>query len=215
MEAKSQWIIFAVLVFVLVCASLIIYSAKQKEYSHVLEYEAPNGQVFQIDNRSIGEVEQYYVHAIVDDVEYILPLRSDPWAVAGVAFEPHIEDKINRVGGISQLYLTQDPSLPEQTEQKSFIALLDFGKILGTNEYGIYKIPTRTAFTSSTEESLAYGLPVISCADVSDTVSVIELRLGDSNRVYSEGRCVIVQGEDTAGLILAADRLGYHLLGVM
>jgi len=142
-------------------------------------------------------------------------LRSDPWSVEDVYLEENIEDVLNRDAGISQLYLTQDPDLPTQTEQKSFVALLDFGKILGTQEYGVYKINTRTAFTRFTEEGDAYGLPVITCNDITETVSVVELRLGASNSVHSENGCVIVQGEDTEGLILAADKFAYHLLGLM
>lgn len=194
----------------------MVYFSKQKEYSFVLHYTSPvNGEDYRIDNRSLGSVSQYYVHAIVNNVEYVLPLRSDPWSASTVPLEVGIENILNRPEGITQLYLTQDPSLPEKTDQKSFIALLDFGKILGQNEYGIYKIPTRTAFTAATEESIAYGLPTISCSDVSSEVAVVELRLGSQNRVYSKNGCVVVEGVDTPGLILAADRLAYHLLGVL
>ena len=65
-----------------------------------------------------------------------------------------------------------------------------------------------------TPRSKEIALPIITCNTVNETVSVIYLTLGTENKVYSEKDCIIVEGKDTEGLTLAANKFAYYLLGV-
>ncbi len=211
MERKDQLIIIFILAFVVLCVCIMVYKAKQVEYQTFFEYESPyNGETYSIDNHTTSDLSLYYVYAYVDNYEYIVPLRHPPAEVEDVYLEENVERVLNRPHGTSWLFITQDEDLPEKTDQNSFLGLTDFGKILGTNEFGIYKIRSRTAFTSGE----GVDVPVITCDDVSSNHAVIYLRLGDENRVFTEGECLIVEGKDAEGILLASDKFAYHLLGL-
>lgn len=208
---KGKGVVVLVLVTLLVLGG-IIYIAKQKAEKNITLWEGPGG-IYRIEKRPFGNTTDYYVHTQVDDEYYVITLRNGPWDVENVSLEKGIEEAINRPKGISWLYVTQDMELPEQTKQMSFIAAMEFGRVLGTNEYGIFKIRTKSAFTSSTNETIKRGIPEKTCYDVDDRHAVIYLKLGEENRVYSDDECVIVEGVDAEGLIKTADKFTYYLLG--
>ena len=209
---RNPVVIGVVLFCVLFATLYIIYLSYGASHVGSFTYTNPDGEEFRIDNRSVGNVTFYHVHSFVDNHEYIMPLRSAPGDVLSVSFDPAVIAALNRPAGLSFLYLTQDPDLPNLTRQRSFLAIIEIGKIMGTNDYGVYQIPSRSAFTAPFANST---VPVIDCSDVSDSVAVMRFQLGSSNRVYHQNDCVLVEGVDADGLMLASDRLAYHLLGVL
>ena len=89
--------------------------------------------------------------------------------------------------------------------------------VFGKNEYGLYKTNIRVAFT---EFHGAQPAPVVDCStvnlngNVNRTIAVIYLKLGDENRIYSDGDCIIIEGKNTEGLIKSGEKFAYALLGV-
>ena len=55
-------------------------------------------------------------------------------------------------------------------------------RVLGTESYGIYKIPTGGAFTRATESSTL----VKTCANANSYTGIILLKVEDENKVYSD-----------------------------
>lgn len=210
---RNSIVIAFVLLSVAFAVGYIVYLSYATSHAGSFTYTASDGEEFRIDNRSVGNVTFYYVHSFLDDHEFIMPLRSAPGDTLAVAFDSTVIAALNRPAGLSYLYLTQDPDLPNLTRQRSFLALIEIGKIMGTNDYGVYQIPSRSAFTRPFAQDPT--IPVIDCANVTDSVAVMRFQLGTSNRVYHRNGCVLVEGVDALGLMLAADRLAYHLLGVL
>ena len=101
-----------------------------------------------------------------------------------------------------------------QTDSKSVLALMEFNRILGTANYGIYKLNVASSVIEATNKSIDLGLPVITCENVTGRDTVVLLRLGHQNRVDTENGCVILEAENGDDLIRVADRLSYFLLDV-
>ena len=147
-------------------------------------------------------------------VEYNMFFRSSPYDVEGVGLEPlDLRDRLLE-GGLKGIYVTQDYSLSLKTEQMSTLGVIEFNRILGMSDYGLYKVPVQSAFTSLEGDMEESKIPVIGCGDGGDGVKVIHVRLGPLNRVYMDGDCVVVEGVDGSGIMLACDKFAYHLLGV-
>jgi len=84
-------------------------------------------------------------------------------------------------------------------------------QILGTSNAGIYKIPV---VISVSEDNNNPDFPVKTCEDSTDEEMVIELRYGDP-KIYSDGECVVIQGNNREDFINMNDLLSYIILGVI
>ena len=99
-----------------------------------------------------------------------------------------------------------DPSL-------SSLATIAFAEIdKFTENPFLFNLPTFPGLTSNVNDS---NLPVINCNNVSESVGVIKFIVGDENKIYGEGGCVILESASEKELIKVADRLSLTLLGVM
>jgi len=56
--------------------------------------------------------------------------------------------------------------------------------------------------------------PKVTCEDANENIGVIYLDLGEENKVYSKGNCIILEGINDKGLLLASEKFAYHLIGV-
>jgi len=105
------------------------------------------------------------------------------------------------------VYITLDP----YGSSKSVLAAIEINRVLGTNDYGVFKIPTQSATYKPTNTTFPY----ITCTDATKQIGVIYLLVENKTRIASLGECVVVEGKDYDDLIKAADKLTLHLLGVM
>ena len=124
----------------------------------------------------------------------------------------YLEDNIKE-GVINKhwIYITQDPETAKETNQGSFIGLMEFGRILGTTRDGIYGINTKSALTKPEGNET---INIKTCSDIDSSTGIIYLKLGDENKIYLDNACVIIQGIDEKGLIMSSEKFAYHLLGV-
>jgi len=58
------------------------------------------------------------------------------------------------------------------------------------------------------------NVPIRTCDDVTGTTSVIYLNVGDVTGIENIKGCIHVTGKNADDLILAADKLGYNLIGI-
>ena len=120
-----------------------------------------------------------------------LVLRSDPRRLENITL--NINESL--YGGIEKIWFTTDPDMPSS----STLAMGEIGRFvtfMGVN----------TSFALTRNST---NIDQIDCTNATSSVRVIEIRLGNETRVYSEGYCIIVEGEDSENVIAAADRLTF------
>jgi len=108
------------------------------------------------------------------------------------------------------IYVTRDPELAVMTHQDSTLAMDSFKQMLNEKDVNIFDATIINGFTNFSSQDV----PVITCGNVSTKFAVIELKLGDENKVYSEGKCIIIQGRGGEGLLMAAEKFAYSLIRV-
>jgi len=209
---KINWI-FYILIFVLIFS--IAFVIRGYFNTHYI-YTGPSGD-FKFDVINVANVKVNLVHVFIisggKELDYRLTFRNNPNNLEDIDVD--ISADLQETIIKNNVYLTQDPGLPNLTNGESTIAMIELGRITGTAYYSIYKIPTINAITKKSERGGELGIPIVSCKNVTKIISVVEFRSGEDTKVYEENGCIIVQGKDGTELIRAADRLTFTLLGVM
>lgn len=132
---------------------------------------------------------------------YFITMRNDPRTLEDISIEGNLKAKILK----KELFVAMEPN----ATGLSVIAGTEISKIIGSPF--LFNVPTHGALL----RDAGNNAPVRTCNDVNETTSIIQLQIGDKNKVYSEGECVIVEATDEANLTKSADRLSLTLLGVM
>jgi hypothetical protein len=115
-------------------------------------------------------------------------LRNDPRTIENITAD------VNPAlyGNISKVWLTSDPEIPSE----SIIAKGQIGTFSAT-----IGLKTDYALTRN-----ATNFNEISCSNSTANTRVIEVRMANETKIYSEGDCIIVQGKDENEMIKASDR---------
>lgn len=213
MNTKGNLAIFLIIILIIGSVIGILVVQKYKDSKSFFTYKGIFGD-FYIKKMLMENNTLYNVNVDFPNKRYIISLRNSPYDVENISLEPNIERNLNRKEGIGMLYVTKEPEIINQTNNKATIAIIEFGRILGTNEFGIYKIPSQSANTKTPIDNLNSTVPIITCGNVSQEVSVIYVKLGDKNEIYSKDGCVIVEATDGDNLIKVADKFAYHLIGL-
>lgn len=209
MEEKSlRNIIIVLLLVIALFAGFIIFN-KYKESESRFSYKGVNGE-YLIENVKFENTTDYYITISASNRKDPLriPFRNSPKDVESIYLEDNIKESVINKHWI---YITQDPETARETNQGSFIGLMEFGRILGTSKDGIYGINTKSALTKA-ESNVT--VTIKTCNDVDATTAIIYLKLGGENKIYLDDKCVIIQGKDEKGLIMSSEKFAYHLLGV-
>lgn len=171
-------------------------------------YESPSGDEFTFIENDVGGLTLYDLQVYTEKagVEHLyqIPLRNLPKDVKIVSFEEGVQKKILESNGV---FITFDPKLKAQAS----LGAIELAGVIGTAEFGVFKISTQGAFIEKTD----IDYPVKTCEDAKGGVSVILLKLGNGNKVYSQGDCVIVEGDTYENLIKSSERLIFGLFGVL
>jgi hypothetical protein len=107
------------------------------------------------------------------------------------------------------ILMTTDPDL----SSKAVIAMIEVGRIIG-QRYDILNKPVTNGLTSF-PSGMQSETPIIECSDASESVPVLYYKIGETTEVYKEGMCIIIQGKTDDEIIMAADKLGYSLMGII
>lgn len=207
-------------VFLILLGIILIFSASFMlfNYKKPNEYEY-NGFTFsKIRLESAPKLVFHQLRVYNGDSVYEIPFRNGPEGVESIPVVNLSVAWLKQLGGedvenynilAKSVYLTFNPKL---SGGDLAIAGGEIAKVLGTSNYGIYKVPTGGAVTESIEEKTAV---VRTCDNATKDMGVILLSIGYENKIYSEGDCVIIQGTNYVNLIRSADRFIYELLGIL
>ena len=203
-----------VIILIIIAIAIILVAPM---FSNSYTYTSPSGEKFEFTRYSSGGSTTHVLTTFVsykgdaNNYEHTLPFRYGPKQLEDIS----VNDNVNaNILNKKYIYITLNP----EYSGKSILATIDLAKVLGTADYGVFKIPTEGALTYSTvnQTNSTDTTPIITCNDVTKDVGVIWLLIGKENRAYTNVQgCVIIEAVDDENLIKVADRVVYDLLGVM
>ena len=189
------------IIIVLVAFAGYIYFSSADEESNFYQYS--NGySVFDVTILSETET-SIPISFQGDNNLYSIILRNDPKSLEDV---PLIGNINQRVANDEIVVISIDPQ--QELKGKGVLAVYEMSKFLENVMF--YNKTVVTTVATPFEDRI-----VVNCDHASDTQTVILTILGDETQVYVNDYCVIVMGTDEDELIRAADRLAYHLIGIM
>lgn len=202
---KNDWIFLILIVALIVMVGSFIYVMKVKADKGLIDYKNTEGTSFKLVKYKIENLTLYKIN-IFNGYDYLF--RNSPLDVENISVERGVEELLNRPAGTEIVYITQDQEFFNKTDTDTFIAISEFSRILGTNDYGVFKLNVKTAFTTDAGKRDA-----VTCLDVNSTTAVIYIKEGE-NKIYKQGECLIMQGtkED---IVKVGDRFAYYLAGVV
>lgn len=202
---------------VIVFFVIILFAVLHFRNSGSFIYHGKNGD-FKFDVSKIEKINIYSPHVNYNGKEYVYAFRNKPQKLESLEFDQKVIDNLNRPDGLVDVYITKDINLSELTNASVSLVTAPMASILGKADYGIYKKNVRVAFTQF--HAGQPTAPAVDCStvnlngNVNRTSAVIFLKLGEQNRVYSDGECIVIEGKNTDGLIKAGEKFAYSLIGV-
>lgn len=206
--ARESLIYTLTIVFVCVIILLGLIYVPQYLKSSKLESD-------QYNHFSFVQDENGFWNTVVNkgDQPYTIPFYYHPRDLEDIILEENLRDKffnIRDVGG--SIFITLDP---DADSNKIVIAGVEIAKITG-ERYGLLDVPTKSAFTKVPEGgSTNTATAVVTCDQADEDTMVIWLVVSGKNLVSSVGNCVVVEAKDYNETVRVADRLVYHLMGIM
>jgi hypothetical protein len=135
----------------------------------------------------------------IDGRQYLF--TNHPAVVEGINISSEVVDKIKNT---KMLYLTYDPN--QSVVQEIAAVQFQFQSDLGN--FGIFAAP---AFTKKTE----YSLPVVSCANATAYVPVVEFKESNYTGIDVLGDCIIFAAAYPEDFSRLKDRTLYGMLGII
>lgn len=210
-QQKRAGIIIVVLVVILVIAAVFAAFAYEKGTltGKIVYTSERTGERFTfIENKVSKDLTLYELQVVAEryGVEHLyqIPVRNLPEDVEMVSIETGTVPKIRNAKGI---FVTLNPELKAEAS----IGAIEIAGVIGTADFGVFKIPTQGAFTEKT----GIDYPVKTCEDAKEGVVVILLKLEDENSVSIEGDCILVEGDSYENLIKASERLVFRLFNII
>jgi len=213
---KSNKIIYGIIVLIVIVVVFVVLDLEDSEETNPLEEDFLIYGDYRIYEKNIGGVDMYALEAFdSDNHQYLFHFRYLPTELEDIPIEDGIVDKIlytdeNQDTYKSKIYISVNPSMTGQ-EALSMFGLAQILWIGTEGHEGIFKIPTQTAFLSDYEGE---DHPIKDCDDAGEYIGVIAVDYGDMN-IYSDGPCVILNGDNVDELRMVNEKLGYMLLGVI
>ena len=204
-KKNIQFIIFAA-VLVLVFLALVIIPAQIRK----AELEKNKYNNFEFVKQKDGF---WYTMLQKGAQPYWVPFYYHPRDLENIPIEPGLRSKFFEIAdNKGSIFITLDPDAGNNT---IVIAGVEISKITGTR-YNLLNVPTSSAFIKPSKDATAEtGTPIVTCMHSNNQTMVIWLTLSDKNIAYSYDYCVILEAKNYNDLVRVADRLMYHLLGIM
>ena len=125
-----------------------------------------------------------------------------PSDLENITIDPAIKDNFNN---INMVYLTYNPNQPAVQAIANVLYSL---KPILDDFFNIYSANSMTVNNT-------YNLPVITCANATSTVPVIDFRESNSTQLLFEDNCIIFEASSASDFVLLKDRLLYSLFGIL
>lgn len=197
-ETKLGLVVIITAVIIVSLILLIVKINQDKQEKIVFKYNS--FRVFKLTDSS-GTYYEFEIFLNNNSMPSKINVRSDPRELEAIP----IEDVKNEIITKNESYIIINPD--ENLTGKTTIAALEINKILD-NQF-LYNIETKSGLTKPYKNK-----EVKTCNDVSETTSIIWLKLGEETRIFKDN-CIIIEGKTEEDLIKAADRLVLTLLGIM
>lgn len=170
-----------------------------------LEHKQPEG-VFEVSGYTFYELPDntYGTYVVANGQKIPVAFRLDPRNASEFYIQDGVVNEILKTG---KTYITFNPN--QEDLGKFAVASAEIARITG-----LYGINTVGAYTEDSEP-VNPNIPLRTCDDVSNTTSVILMQISNETGIYLDNNnCVHVNAENPDELILVADKLGFHLLGL-
>ncbi|MDD5331686.1 MAG: hypothetical protein PHE43_02595 [Candidatus Nanoarchaeia archaeon] len=195
MKNKKVIITIVVLVLILALLGYSLYSIMLSKYK--FKYEG-----FNIEKIADQGYEGYRTEIYINGAEepFYINSRYAPGDVEDIPFEQGLKQKIN---GKNPIYVTIDPT--QQLTGKTTIAALNINNMIEQ----VFRVEVKSALTQDVRNNMT----IKNCENKED--AVIWLKLGDSNRIYSQDLCIIIEGRTQDDLVKGADLFDFVLLDII
>lgn len=214
MKNNKFYLIIAVIGIV-----IILFALFKLTTSNEFTYQGRNSD-YRFTIEKVSGIIIYRPHVFLGDKENIYAFRNKPQDIQNVKLldEGNLSRILSRKT-LSIVFVTRDLNLSSLTNDGVSIAIAPLDDILNVKRpTSIYKLQLDREFTEFGEGNTKNR--VIDCDTANYNIQehkylVIYLKLGDENKVYVQGKCVIAQGKDSEGLIKSSEKLAYYLLGII
>jgi hypothetical protein len=147
------------------------------------------------------------------DQPFSLPFYYHPKDLEGIVVDSTVRDRFFAMrDNNGSIFITLDP---DSSDNKIVIAGVEIAKITG-QRFGLLDVPTHSAFTKlPTNATANTGTPVRTCNDANDRTLIVWIAVTNKDLVTSKGNCILLEAKSYNDTVKVADRLMYHLLGIM
>src|SRR3989344_6744361 len=218
-EKRIKYLVFVLGAIIILTLGGLIFAGVKK--SNQYDYNGFAVSKFRV--KSAPNVVFHSVELITSRGVYNVPLRSDPRQIENIPINlsmitwmPKAREADNYNLDADKIYMTFSPNY---SGGDLALAGGELARVFGTAGYGIYNVPTGGAYIEAPK--FYSEVPVITCTNAGrggpageSIIGVIWFKLGDENRVYNDGDCVILEGKSYTDLIKVADRFLLEVLGV-
>jgi hypothetical protein len=156
----------------------------------------------------------YSIYALPDDTfgtfikgengkDIPIAFRLDPRNASNISID---NTSVEQILNSQKIYVIVDP---DETELgKIAVAAAEISRIPP-----LYNIAVVGAYSKDSNPPNP-SVPIRTCSDVSSTTSIIYLNVGNTTGIENIKGCIHITGKTADDLILAADKLGYNLVGI-
>jgi hypothetical protein len=199
-----QFGIFAVVVIILMFG--FVFGPKMWQKAEIDKNKYNNFDFFK------GPDGFWYTMVQKGNQPYQIPFYYHPRDLVGITVEPGLKEKFFGIrDNNGSIFITLDP----EADPKIVVAGVEIAKITGKG-YALLNVPTRSAFIRPPKNMTTnVETPIITCDYADSKTMVIWLVRSDKDIVYSYDNCVRVEAKSDDDMIKVADRMMYHLLGIM
>ena len=182
-EKQVIWLLIILVIVVLVSVAAYYLMKPKPDY---FEYGSFKVYKKMLEGTS---VDYYYIpFKTADGKLNQIAIRNDPRTLGNISFD--VSEEL--WGGISKMWVSSDPNVS--------YAPIPAGEI---GRFAI-AIGLDTSYAFSKNAGTYYQM---SCDNATSEIRVVDIRVGNETKVYSEGYCIIIEGKDDVEMSKAADRL--------
>jgi hypothetical protein len=211
MDKGTERAINVMIISLIAILLLLVFGIYNNEREIEYEWEGPGGVFnFVIDDSTGKEFHLAKLEYGLGSIDNV-PFNYGPEFLQDIEFDKNINFNLLDK---ERVYIVQNPEDSTITEGKTLIASLTMWRIFLKPFDPVLEIDAQIAITNT------YGgdngeFPIVNCEDASNSIGVILLQAGESNRGYVDNGCVILEFEDGEGSVMMATDLVYHILGIL